>query len=156
MPKLTEATLRTPRSFLRLCRRSSARRRHRGQGDVPPASAQNVHLRYACGYTRPTGRVYPAPAFRRAKKKPGGARPTWVYNNPRMVKWDLCLLGACSGRSAFEWRHPVHSKKDSMFRLVGFGLVRLPALQCQHIELHRNGLTHRPNRRRNGLCRKNQ
>ena len=34
-PKLTEATLRTSRSFLRLRRRSPARRRHRGQGDFP-------------------------------------------------------------------------------------------------------------------------
>lgn len=31
-----------------------------------------------------------------------------------------------------------------MFRLVGFDLVRLLALQRQHIELHRNGLTHHP------------
>ena len=48
----------------------------------------------------------PCARLRAGKEEPGRARPTWVYNDPRMVKWDLCLLGACFGRSAFEGDAP--------------------------------------------------
>ena len=54
-------------AFRQHCQKVTACRRHWGQG-ISPASGVLTSKRYACGYTRPTGRVYPAPAFRRAKK----------------------------------------------------------------------------------------
>ena len=55
----------------------SARRRHRGQGDVPPASARNVHFCYACDNSPRGGELFSGPAGAVSRQKSSPTQAEW-------------------------------------------------------------------------------
>ena len=55
----------------------SARRRHRGQGDVPPASARNVQPCYACVNSPRGGELFSGPAGAVSRQKSSSTQAEW-------------------------------------------------------------------------------